>query len=72
MLAYVGERAVLRTPTYRRVPRHPVTVTAAIEFTSPCLKPRGAREMIQRLTTFYPLAVRQPHPACALRRIVSG
>jgi hypothetical protein len=32
MLAYVGERAVLRSPTYRRIPRRPVI--AAIEFTS--------------------------------------
>jgi hypothetical protein len=32
MLAYVGERTVLRSPIYRRIPRRPVT--AAIEFTS--------------------------------------
>ncbi|WP_232478158.1 hypothetical protein, partial [Caballeronia calidae] len=44
MLSYVGERAVLRSPT------------AAIEFTSPLPEARGAREMIQRPTTFYPLA----------------
>jgi hypothetical protein len=35
----------------------------------PCLKPAVA--LVRRsnvVTTFYPLAVRQPHPACALRR----
>jgi len=33
----------------------------------PSLKPIIARVRLQRLTTFYPLARGQPHPACALR-----
>lgn len=32
------------------------------------MKPIVARVRVQRLTTFYPLAPGQPHPACALRR----
>jgi hypothetical protein len=36
-------------------------------FNIPSLKPIFARVRLQRLTTFYPLARGQPHPACALR-----